>query len=50
METDILVSGFNAAEEMHGVHYMRVIGDGDSSVMCDIQQFVPVWGHMVKKN
>ena len=49
METDILVSGFNAAEEMHGVHYMRVIGDGDSSVMCDIQQFVPVWGHMVKK-
>lgn len=49
METDILVSGFNTAEEMHGVHYMRVIGDGDSSVMCDIQQYVPIWGHMVKK-
>ncbi len=49
METDIIVSGFNAAEQMHGVHYMRVIGDGDSSVMCDIQQFVPMWGHLVTK-
>ena len=49
MESDIIVSGFNAAEEMHGIRYMRVIGDGDSSVMSDIQQFVPVWGNMVVK-
>ena len=46
MET---VCGFNAAEAMHGIRYMRVIGDGDSSVMCDIHQYVPVWGHMVTK-
>ena len=49
METDILVSGFNTAEEMHGVRYLRVIGDGDSSVMSNIQQHVPIWGCMVKK-
>ena len=49
METDILVSGFNTAEEMHGVCYLRVIGDGDSSVMSNIQQHVPIWGCMVKK-
>ena len=47
MESDILVSGFNAVEEMHGVQYVRLIGGGDSSVMCDIQQYVPGWGHMV---
>ena len=49
METDILVSGFNTAEEMHGVRYLRVIGDGDSSVMSNIQQHVPIWRCMVKK-
>lgn len=49
MESDILVSGFNVAEDMHGVHYMRLIGDRDSSVMCDIQQHVPGWGHIVSK-
>ena len=38
METDIIVSGFNATEELHGIQYMRLIGDGDSSVKCDIQQ------------
>ena len=49
MEVDILVSGFNAAEQMHGLRYMRVVGDGDSSVLSSIQQFVPVWGNMVTK-
>lgn len=49
MEADILVSGFNIAEETHGLRYMRVIGDGDSSVLSNIQQFVPVWGNMVTK-
>ena len=49
MEVDILLSGFNAAETMHGLRYMRVIGDGDSSVMSSIQQYVPVWGNMVTK-
>ena len=49
MEVDILLSGFNAAETKHGLRYMRVIGDGDSSVMSSIQQYVPVWGNMVTK-
>ena len=35
----LVVSGFNAAEDMHGIRYMRLIGDGDSSVKCDIQQY-----------
>ena len=43
METDIIVSGFNAAEDMHGVRYMRVIGDGDSSVMCSMYQYEAIW-------
>ena len=38
METSILVSGFNAAESMHGSRYMKVVGDGDSSVLCNIQE------------
>jgi hypothetical protein len=49
MEVDILVSGFNVAESMHGLRYMRVIGDGDSSVISSIQQYVPIWGNMVTK-
>ena len=49
METDIIISGFNVAEQMHGVRYMRVVGDGDSSVMTNIQQYVPIWGPMVSK-
>ena len=40
METHIIVSVFNATEDMLGIRYMRVIGDGDSSVMCAIQQYV----------
>lgn len=49
MEVDILLSGFNAAEAMHGLRYMRVIGDGDSSVISNIQQYVRIWGNMVHK-
>ena len=48
METDILVCGFNAAEHMHGVRYMCVVGGGDSSVIANIQQYVPIWGPMVE--
>lgn len=49
MESDILVTGFNEAEYTHGLRYMRVIGDGDSSVMANIQQYVPLWGNRVEK-
>lgn len=48
MESDILVCGFNAAEKMHGIRYMRVVGDGDSSVMSNIQTQVLGWGPQVQ--
>jgi hypothetical protein len=32
MESDIIIEGFKRSIEMHGVKYMRLIGDGDSSI------------------
>lgn len=49
MESDILVEGFRAAEVMHGLRYMHMIGDGDSSVLANIQTGVPGWGMYVTK-
>lgn len=49
MEADIVVEGFRHAETMHGVRYMFLIGDGDSSVLTSIQQSVPEWGRYVRK-
>ena len=49
METDILLEGFRAAETMHGLRYMRMIGDSDSSVLANIQANVPGWGMKVSK-
>ena len=48
MESDILVEGFRISEQLHGVYYMRVIGDGDSSLMANIQQYV-IYGPFVEK-
>ena len=49
MESDILVEGFRQAETTHGVRYMHLIGDGDSSVLSSIHERVPVWGRYVRK-
>ncbi len=49
MESDILVEGFRQAEQTHGVHYMHLVGDGDSSVLSSIHQRVPIWGRFVRK-
>lgn len=50
METDIIFDGFLNCETEHGVRYMRVIGDGDSSVYRSIvENRVPVWGPYVIK-
>ena len=49
MESDILVEGFRQAETTHGVRYMQLIGDGDSSVLSSIHERVPVWGRYVRK-
>ena len=29
METDIILEGFKQAEQVHGVHYIHFVGDGD---------------------
>lgn len=48
METDV-VEEFRQAEITHGVRYMRLVRDGDSSVLTSIHQRVPVWGIFVRK-
>ena len=48
MEADILVEGFRMSETTHGVRYVEVIGDGDSSVLAAIRSQV-MWGPYVKK-
>lgn len=49
MESDIIVEGFKEAERIHGVRYMTLIADGDSSVYAHIQEEVPIWGKHVSK-
>ena len=48
METDIVSEGFCLSEKNHGVRYMRVTADGDSSVMCTLIQSVP-YGPFIQK-
>ena len=40
VEADITTEGFRQAESMHGVRYMKVVGDGDSSVMSTLHDTV----------
>ena len=49
MEPDAILEGFQQAERVHGVRYMRFIGDGDSSVHSTLLQVVPGWGRDIKK-
>ncbi|XP_074026881.1 uncharacterized protein isoform X2 [Leptinotarsa decemlineata] len=46
METDIIVEGFKCSLEMHGPKYMKMIGDGDSSVHNKLLESRP-YGHML---
>ena len=48
MESDIIAEGFRLSETTHGVRYLKVVGDGDSSVMVTIRQAVP-YGAFVEK-
>ena len=48
-ESDIILEGFQAAEKTHGIRYMRIVGDGDSSVYSTLVQCVPVWGCDIEK-
>ena len=49
METDIIIDGFCRAERVHGLRYMRFIGDGDSSVYPTLLTTVPGWGRAIVK-
>ena len=49
MESDIIVEGFNLAEEQYGVSYTKFIGDGDSSVLARLREDVKVWGREIEK-
>ena len=49
MEADIILEGFKQAEEVHGLRYIRFIGDGDSSVHSTLVVGVPVWGKDIQK-
>ena len=48
MESNMIAEGFNQSEATHGVRYMRLVGDGDSSVMSTVRQNVP-YGPFVEK-
>ena len=49
MEADIIAAGFfRQSEAMHGVRYIKVIGDGDSSVLHTILITIP-YGRYVSK-
>ena len=48
MESDIIAEGFCLSEVQHGLCYMRVTVDGDSSVMCTIVQSV-LYGPFIQK-
>ena len=48
MEADIIVEGFKLSESMHGLRYMWMIGDGDSSVHHSITIDVPYGRHVQK--
>ena len=49
MEADIILSGFMEAESTHGVRYINIIADGDSSVYSTLLENVPIWGKDIKK-
>ena len=48
MESDIVAQGFQLSEATHGIRYLKLVGDGDSSVMATIHQSVP-YGTYVEK-
>jgi len=41
MEADIILEGFKAAYDQHGLRYMEFIGDGDSSVQPTLAKNLP---------
>ena len=48
MESDIIAEGFRLSEATHGIRFLKLVGDGDSSVLATIRQRV-VYGSYVEK-
>ena len=49
MEADIILEGFCQSENMHGLRYLWLIGDGDSSVYHSVVTGVPSYGRDITK-
>ena len=49
IESVIILDGFLKCFEVHGVRYIKIVADGDSSVYSNIIENVPVWGPYVQK-
>ena len=49
MEADIILEGFRQSENMHGLRYLWLIGDGDSSVYHSVVTGVPSYGREIAK-
>ena len=49
MEADIILEGFRQSEIMHGLRYLWLIGDGDSSVYHSVVTGVPTYGRDITK-
>lgn len=49
MEADIIVQGFQVSEEVHGLQYRILVGDGDSSVYHQVMTQVQ-YGYLVQKS
>ena len=49
MEAAVILEAFNNSEKVHGVRYMRLIADGDSSTMANLVENGPHWCKKVKK-
>ena len=48
MEADIIAAGFRQSEAMHGIRHIKVVGDGDSSVLHTIHTTVSYGRHVSK--
>ena len=49
MEADIILEGFRLSEEIHGLRYLWLIGDGNSSVYHSVVTGVPSYGRDITK-
>lgn len=43
MENAIILEGFLEAESVHGIRYIRYVGDGDASVFANLLEHGPSW-------